>query len=193
MQPQRPFQGVAKPDARTIRVTYELVNEVHDFDGEDKPLIVSEEFPFFSSEKSRCYQRLNAIDPGFKKTGGDWSKAAGMAVQVQIIHRTVNKNGEERTYANIGSVSPLMKGMPAPSETFNEVLVYSSESPDAEAFAKLPNFLQEKITEGGGAPKSTEEQAKRPQPKKAVADNDMEEQDELSDNDASTTDDDSEW
>lgn len=162
MQPQRAFQGKPKPDARTIRVTYELVNEVHDFDGEDKPLIVSEDFPFFSSEKSRCYQRLHAIDPGFKKTGGDWSKAAGMPVQVQIVHRTVGEGDDAKTYANIAGISPLMKGIPVPEETFNEVLVYSTDTPDQEVFDKLPDFLKERITEGGGAPKTEGQQTKKP-------------------------------
>lgn len=189
IQEQRPFQGKPKDPARMIRVTYELSHELRDFDGEEKPLIVSEEFPFFSSEKSRCYKRLNAIDPGFKNTGGDWSKTAGKAVQVQIVHRTVEKDGGSKTYANIGSVSPLMKGMAAPEETFNDVLVYSTDTPDAEVFDKLPEFLQEKITKGGGAPQSSGQSTKKGKPSgqdKGVAD-------DVSNDDSSTDSSDSEW
>lgn len=152
VQKQRPFQGQAKDPARMVRVTYELVNDLRDFDGEEKPLIMSEEFKFSGDDRSTCYKRLNTIDPGFKKSKGDWSLMVGHPVQIQIVHREGKGDNAGRTFANIAGVSPLMKGMPAPESPFNELLVFNTEQPDAAVFEKLPQFLQDKIMGGEQPP-----------------------------------------
>jgi len=50
----------------------------------------------------------------------------------------------EKTYANLTSIMPLPKGMPAPTLE-GESLWYSVESPDAAVFDKLPAWIQDKI------------------------------------------------
>lgn len=152
VQKQRPYQGQVKDPARMVRVTYELVNDLRDFDGEEKPLIVSEEFKFSGDDRSTCYKRLNSMDPGFKKSGGDWTKMVGHPVQIQIVHNQGKGDNAGRTFANIASVSPLMKGMPAPESTFNELLVFNTDSPSKEVFDKLPPFMQDKIMGGEQPP-----------------------------------------
>lgn len=147
IQEQRPYKGQEKPPARELRITFELVNDVHDFDGEEKPLLVSEKFKFSGDDRSKCYKFLTGMDPAMKISGGDWTKLLGKACQVQIVHNTNEKTG--RTYANIAGVSPLMKGMPEPETTLNEQLWYNTEDHDQEVYDKLPEFLQDMINRDG--------------------------------------------
>lgn len=146
VQPGGFYKGAEKPASRKIRLTYELPYELHDFDGEKKPLLISEEFKFSGSELSTCYKRINSIDPGLKKTGGDFAKLVGEAVQVQIVHEVPTSGKYEgRTFANVAAVSPLMRGMSGPDETFNPQYFYSPDSHDENIWSEMPDFLKEKI------------------------------------------------
>jgi hypothetical protein len=70
----------------------------------------------------------------------DITKLLGHPGMVNIAH-----NGkEDRTYANIMSISPLPKGFACPP-AINELLTYDTTEHNAEVFAKLPEFLQEDI------------------------------------------------
>jgi len=58
----------------------------------------------------------------------------------------------DKTYANLTSIMPLPKGMPAPTLE-GEALTYSIDEPDPVAFDKLPAWVQDKIANRGvGAP-----------------------------------------
>lgn len=142
VQPGSVYQGEKKPDERQIRLTYELPNDVHEFDGEEKPLLISETFKFSGHEKSTCYKRINTIDPGLKLTGGDYANLIGKAVMVQIVHKDGKGKHVGRVFANVAAVSPLMRGMSGPDSTFNPVYFYSPDSHDEEVWGKMPEFLQ---------------------------------------------------
>jgi hypothetical protein len=50
----------------------------------------------------------------------------------------------DRTYANLTSIMPLPKAIPAPALE-GEALVYSTDAPDGVIFDKLPTWMQDKI------------------------------------------------
>lgn len=164
VQPGGSYKGEAKPDAQKIWVTYELPNDTHDFDGETKPLLISEDFTFSGSELSTCYKRLNGIDPGLKLTGGDLSKLVGMAVQVMITHREGKGKYLGRTFANVAAVSPLMRGMKGPDETYNPQFFYTPSDHNEEIWSQLPDFLKAKIEARLDAP-SEAVQPRKAEPK----------------------------
>ena len=145
VQPGGEWKGQVKPPSRQVRMTYELPHDTHEFDGEEKPLLISETFSFSGSELSTCYKRINAIDPGLKLTGGDYSKLVGQAVQVQITHRQGKGKYEGRVFANVSAVSQLMRGMKGPDETYNPQYFYSPDSHDEEIWSSMPDFLKEII------------------------------------------------
>ncbi len=145
LQPQRPFQGQEKPPARMVQFTYELYNDVHDFGGDQKPLIISESMPFSGNEKSRLYKRVKGIDPDFRQSKGDLSKLVGLPVMIQIVHQPGKGPAAGRVFANIGAVTPAMKGMPVPQDTFNQKFLYDPYKHDEALFQLLPQFLRDKI------------------------------------------------
>lgn len=66
----------------------------------------------------------------------------GKTCMVNVGHVTKGEN----TYVNIMSIAPLPKGMSCP-DAINEMFVYSPLEHNQEIFAKLPEFVQDKIKE----------------------------------------------
>lgn len=171
VQPGGFYLGKPKPDSQRMWVTYELPNDTHDFDGETKPLLVSEDFPFSGSELSTCYKRMNSIDPGLKLTGGELSKLIGLPVQVMITHKAGKGKHEGRTFANVSAVSPLMRGMKSPDETYNPQFFYSPKEHDESIWQQLPDFMKEKVEarlDSAGRTVSTPKPTSNPTPQGTV-------------------------
>jgi hypothetical protein len=72
----------------------------------------------------------------------DIFKMLGKTCMVNIAHVTKGEN----TYANIISFAPLMKGYECPAP-INEAFTYTPTAHDQATFAKLPEFIQDKIKE----------------------------------------------
>lgn len=161
------WQGEKKPDKVKVRFTYELPEETAEFDGEEKPLIVSEEFPLSSHEKSTCVARLDALDPN-NETDGDLEKLLGRTCLVSIGHREGKGKHQGRTFANITGVAGKNKYMPEVKreDIFNPLVTFDPSNPDIEVFEALPEFLQNKINSrlDGGPITGAPAQSKKPEP-----------------------------
>lgn len=142
LQARRAWNKQKKNPAYQVWITYELVDcFMKDEDGndvEDKPRWISEQVNVFSldQENATSTKRCKALDT----TGeleGNLGLMGGLPCLIQIVHR---KDGQ---YANIGSVSPPMKG--ETPELQNPVVLFDIDEPDMEIFEGLPEFLKEKM------------------------------------------------
>jgi hypothetical protein len=153
LQPQNPYKGTEKPPVHMINVTYETVSDFcKDDKGEDmldKPRWISEDFPLYSlnADKAKSTLRMKGIDPS-NELEGDWGAALGWPCTVTVVHNVsktaTDDAGNPRVYANIGSVTPPMKGIEIP-ELVNEMVSFDLDVPDMKVFNGLPQFLQDKI------------------------------------------------
>ncbi len=151
LQPQRPFQGNAKPPAEAMYVGYELSHEfMTDEDGQpdgSKPRWVGEDFPFYSldADRAKSTLRYHALDPE-GTTGGDWLKLAGAACQVTLTKEP--RKGHEGQFVNY--ISNVTGAMEAPGytqpELVNPIRIFDIDEPDMEVFAKLPKWMQDKVS-----------------------------------------------
>lgn len=74
--------------------------------------------------------------------GFDVVNILGKPCMLGVTHNKVDK----KTYANISAVMGLPKGTPVPSPA-NELLTYSPDDHSMTTWNKLPEWLQEKISE----------------------------------------------
>lgn len=82
------------------------------------------------------------------------------AVQLNVTHRTYQKDGQERTAANITAMMPLAAGQPEPGDSETEVIGYSREAEScvlgwdevmsSKALEALPEWLQKKVNSALG-------------------------------------------
>lgn len=148
LQPQRPYQGQAKPPAHEIMLTYELVDSfMLDKDGkelEDKPRWVSETFPMnnLKADKAKSTQRYMALDPEVKD-GGDFTKQLSKPVNVNIVN---NKGKDNKVYDNVSAIAAMRPRDAAKlPELVNPTKLFDLSEPDMEVFNSLPEWLRDKI------------------------------------------------
>jgi hypothetical protein len=133
-------------DMNKVRITWELPHETRVFkEGEEeKPLVISQEYNLTFGEMSNMYKLLTQLlgkDAIAEGEIFDVESLIDMPCMVNITHKTKG----DKTYANILSVAPLPKGMPAP-EQFNPSLILNyTDKWDEVAFEALPDFIKDKM------------------------------------------------
>lgn len=124
-----------------VIVGWELPQETIEIDGEEKPMIIYQNYTASLSEKANLRQDLEswrgrAFTPQ-ELAGFDLFNVLGHPCMVSVIH---NESGQ-KTYANVQTVTSLPKGMNKPTAT--RTVKYSSE--DTDQFSDLPEWIQKKI------------------------------------------------
>lgn len=150
------YKGVQKEYADTlINISFELPNELHSFkvknaqgveEEVEKPFAISREFTLSMGGKSNLRPFVEGII-GVQLTddeayGFDLETLVGHACLITITHK--KSTDGERTFANIVSTAPLMKGMTVPEPVNSPVVQNVNDMPLAEIEA-LPKFLADKI------------------------------------------------
>ncbi len=110
-----------KKYSNEVQFVWELAGETVEVDGEQKPRQLSRTFTVASSKKSNLRGFLSG-----------WNG----------VHNVVlNDTGE---YANVDSVIPLPKGIPAP-KTDTPLVLWNMDEWEDSAFDALPEWVQDKI------------------------------------------------
>ena len=131
-----------------VRITFELPTELKVFKEEngEQPQVISKEFTLSLHEKATLRGFLkNWRGQDFTEEEAksfDIEKLIGAACMLNITHKK-SKDGT-KTYAEIGSVSKLPKGLICPDQ-INESFVFTYDDFDAVKFSKLPEFLRQKM------------------------------------------------
>ena len=144
----QPSPGGQFAPKRTVVLRFQIpsirVEITKDGETKDLPAVISRTVGLSLNEKSTLYALLTswrgkAFTPEELKAF-DLGKVAGKPAFINVTHATKG----ERTYANLTSIMPIPKGMPAPVLE-GEALVYSTDAPDPAVFDKLPEWMQDKI------------------------------------------------
>lgn len=128
---------------RKVNLFWELLGDTRMADG--KPFIVTKRLTLSLHKKSEmrpllCAWRGRDFTPE-EEQGFDVSKLLGAYCQINVIHE-VGKNGS--TYANVGSIMPLPKGMPKP-DAVNKNVLFEIENPDMAVFESLSEKIKSAI------------------------------------------------
>ena len=125
-----------------VQFVWELAGETVEVDGEQKRRQLSRTFSVAASKKSNLrgflggWNGVQYSDEQFQDL--DLFGQAGRPCQLNVV---LNDTGE---YANVDSVIPLPKGVPAPQAVSPTILWNMDEWSD-EKFSALPDWVQEKI------------------------------------------------
>lgn len=131
-----------------VRLTWELPTEMKEWkEGEgEKPAIISKDFTLSMNEKATLRKMLASWrGKDFSEEEAkafDVTKLLGVACLVNVIHKP-SKDGS-KTYAEIGSISPLPKGMTCDPQ-INPSAALSYDAFDSQLFESLPDFIKDKI------------------------------------------------
>lgn len=163
-----PKTGVVdtKRPQRTIRLLFELPADIMQTDDGPKPKVIGIDIPLSSNDKSRCFNWYRVFDSAMANNG-DWFAQLGKGILLTIVHDKAKAGTQYEgwTFAKIGGITPLMRGMAVP-ETVNPLVRYTPTAHDQAVFDSLPKFLQDKINnrEGGTRFPQAEKPARQGQP-----------------------------
>lgn len=142
------YQGMPR-ETNKVRLSWELPTEMKVFrEGEPaKPLSIDQEYTLSLGAKANLREVVHGMI-GAKLTDDeansfDVETLVGMPCMIQVVH-TKAKNGN--TYANVGSVMPLIKGQSVP-DPINRPITLTYNNWDQTVFDKLPPFIQNKMKE----------------------------------------------
>lgn len=142
MQPGSQMYPAAK---QQVYIRFEVPGEMIEHDGKEGPAVVG---AFFTASMGKKAKLRQFIEGWFAKSfpsedaasDFDLSMLIGKAALLNIVH---NKSGD-KTYANIKTAAPLIKGMEKPALQNEPISFYIAEWDDKE-YAKVPEFLRKKI------------------------------------------------
>lgn len=129
---------------RMVGISWELPDELMK-DG--RPFSIYQRYVWSMSEKSTLRKHLeswrgaNFNDNDFGEGGFDTKKLIGVPCMLSVIHKIKG----DKTYANIGSISKLMKGMEV-VPAINEILYFSLDNFEQGVFDKLSQSMKETIS-----------------------------------------------
>ncbi len=131
-----------------LMLLFEISGETVNVDGEDKPRWLSREYTASLNEKAALYKHLVAwrsrdFTENELDTDGDGFDIESMLGKPCML-TVIEKDGDNGTYNRIENIAALPKGVPAPT-TEQELLAYDIDERDEEVFAKLPEWIQDKI------------------------------------------------
>ena len=125
-----------------VMLTFELLGETVEIDGEEKPRQISKIFAFSTGARSGLRKFLGDWDgkqPSDEQAASeDLSQRLGKTCQLQVV---LNETGDK---ANIGNVMALPKGIKT-DKPKSEMILFDLEEFDQDTFAKLSEWTQETI------------------------------------------------
>jgi hypothetical protein len=137
-----------KKSLHKVRLSFEFPLEKKAFKAgeEEKPFVLSKEYTLSFNEKATLRIHLSQwrgkAFTDEEAARFDITKLLGVPCTINVIHKVGKSNG--KTYAEIGSISPVMKGTVCP-EQINPTQLLSYDNFDWELFESLPSFLKDKI------------------------------------------------
>ena len=129
-----------------VRLSFELPNEMRDFGGEQKPMVISKEYTKSLHEKSNLrkdYESWRGKSFSNEELKSfDITSVLGASCNVSVLHKT-SKGGNE--FAQIGSISSMTKGSKCP-EQINENFIFNYEDNFNEEWLEIqPEWIKDQI------------------------------------------------
>lgn len=131
---------------KKVRIGFELPTEMRVFSEEkgEQPMVISNEYTLSMHEKAKLRAVLEswrgAAFTEKEAESFDITKLLGKPCMLNVVHKTT-ANG---TYANIGTIAPIPKGLECPPQ-INPMFVLSYDEWDQDKFESLPKFIKEKM------------------------------------------------
>lgn len=128
-----------------ILVSWELPDELM---ADGRPFTIGQRYTWSMSEKAALRRDLESwrgipfTEKDFGESGFDIKNIIGKACLLNVVHKPSNDGS--KTYANIASISRLMKGQQGPAQTANEhvYLWINPDRWDSATFTKLSDGLK---------------------------------------------------
>lgn len=129
-----------------IRLTWELPEEMREFDGEMKPMVVGKTFTASLYDQSKLRPIVDGMFGGLSpEQEADFliEKLVGKSCMIQLVPAEYLGN----EYMDVVSATQLPKSVPAPKQINPSVYLDYQEGWSDEVYAGLPQWMKDKMSE----------------------------------------------
>lgn len=126
-----------------IRITWELPEEVRDFDGEKKPMVVGKTYTASLYEQAKLRPIVEGILGEIDEETFKIENLIGKSCMIQLAQEEYLGN----EYMDVVSATQLPKSVPAPKQINPSTYLDYQEGWDDAVYEKLPNWMKEKMAE----------------------------------------------
>lgn len=133
--------------SRQVRLTWELPEEMREFNGENKPMVIGGKYTASMYKEAKLRKIVEGIVGKMTDEEADefdLHTILGKACMLNVVH-TVGKNG--KTYANVASAAPLPKAVKDIPTQFNDSVWFDYSEFDQVVFEKLPEWMRKEMME----------------------------------------------
>ncbi len=135
---------MGKPTSKNkIRITWELPEEMREFDGEMKPMVVGKTYTASLYEMAKLRPIVVGILGEIDEETFKIEDLIGKACMIQLAHAEYNGN----EYADVVSCTQLPKSVPAPKQINPSVYLDYQEGWNDAVYEKLPQWMKDKMGE----------------------------------------------
>lgn len=130
---------------RKIRLSWELPEEMREFDGEQKPMVVGKTYTASLFKQSQLRPIVEGMLGGLteeQEETFDIKSLLGKSCMVQISHEEYNGN----KFASVVSCTQLPKSVKAPAPV-NPSVYFDYAEFNEEVYGKLPKWMKDKMAE----------------------------------------------
>lgn len=131
---------------RKIRLTWELPEELRDFNGEQKPMVIGKTYTVSLYEQAKLRPIVVGMLGGLseeEEAEFDIKSLLGKSCMLQITHEEFNG----RKYANVASATQLPKSVKPPKQFNESVYLDYADGWDDAVYEKLPQFMKDRMAE----------------------------------------------
>lgn len=133
--------------SRQVQLTWELPEEMRDFDGEQKPMVIGNAYTASTFRLAKLRGIIEGMVGKLSDQEADefnLHDLQGKVCMLNVVH-TVAKNG--KTYANVSGTSPLPKAVKDVPEALNAPLYFDYGDFDEATYARIPQWIKNKMAE----------------------------------------------
>lgn len=147
MHPNPPYKGQARPSTPRVWITYELVDQFTEYEGEKKPRWVSGYTfgqpwnAYTQGDKSKLANLMKTLG------AAEAEDLVGKACIVSIKHNEGKGKYEGRTFVNFAGAAAWPTFAGECGALVNEGVYFDLYNPDNDAWYKLPKWIKEYISE----------------------------------------------
>lgn len=131
--------------SRKIRLTWELPEELREFDGVQKPMVVGKTYTASLYEQAKLRPIVEGMLGGLteaQEESFDIKSLLGTSCMIQVATEEYNGN----KYASVVSCTQLPKSVTAPAQ-FNDSVYFDYATFDEKTYEALPNWMKDKMAE----------------------------------------------
>lgn len=131
--------------SRQIRLTWELSEELREFDSQQKPMVIGNKYTASMYKEAKLRKVIEGMVGKLTDEQADefdLRTVLGKPCLLNVVH-TVAKNG--KTYANVASAAPLPKAVKEVPEQMNKSIFLGYEDWDEEMYQSVPQWIKNEM------------------------------------------------